>query len=67
MKSIIVRGIAVAAFGVAAAGLTAGTASAKPLEEIRCTPIDQVIARAHDAVTTIFHHKDKKEENRCVN
>jgi hypothetical protein len=33
MKSIILRGIAVAAFGVAAAGLTAGTASAKPLEE----------------------------------
>jgi hypothetical protein len=40
------------------------------LDEIKCTPIDQVIDRAHDVVTAIFHHDDKKEEkkdNRCVN
>jgi hypothetical protein len=70
MKRIIVRGIAIAAFGAAAAGLTAGAANARPLEETKCTPIDQVIDRAHDVVTSIFNHNDKKEEkkdNRCVN
>jgi hypothetical protein len=68
MKKLAMRVIAVAAFGAAAAGLTAGTASARPLEEIKCSKIDQVIASAEQVVTAILHGKDKKEEqNRCVN
>ena len=66
MKSVIMRAIAIVVFGAAAAGLTAGTANARPLEEIRCTPIDQVIHRAEDVITSIFHGKNKKEqETRC--
>jgi hypothetical protein len=68
MKSVIMRGIAIVVFCAAAAGLTAGTANARPLEEIRCTPIDRVIASAEHVFTEIFHPKNKKEEqNRCVN
>ena len=46
MKKFVMRVIAVAAFGAVAAGLTAGTANARPLEEIKCSKIDQVIASA---------------------
>jgi hypothetical protein len=68
MKTIIMRGIAIVVFCAAAAGLSAGTANARPLEEIRCTPIDRVIASAEQVFTDIFHGKDKKEEpKRCVN
>jgi hypothetical protein len=68
MKAVIVRGIAIVVLGAAAAGLSAGTANARPLEEIRCTPVDQVIHKAEDVIASIFHGKDKKEEEkRCVN
>ena len=62
MKSVIMRGIAIVVFGAAAAGLTAGTANARPLEEIKCSRIDQVIHTAEDVITSIFHGKNKKEE-----
>jgi hypothetical protein len=65
MKSIVARAVALAAFGAVAAGLTAGTANARPLEEIRCTPIDQVIASAEHVITTILQGKNEKEEKRC--
>jgi hypothetical protein len=66
MKSVIMRGIAIVVFGAAAAGLTAGTSNARPLEEINCSRIDQVIHTAQDVITSIFHGKNKKEqETRC--
>jgi hypothetical protein len=66
MKTVIMRGTAIVVFAAAAAGLTAGTANARPLEEIRCTPIDRVIHQAEDVIASIFHSKNKKEETkRC--
>jgi hypothetical protein len=68
MKAVIMRAIAIVVFGAAAAGLTAGTANARPLEETKCSKIDQVIHQAEEVITSIFNSKNKKEEdNRCVN
>jgi hypothetical protein len=68
MKAVITRGIAIVVFGAAAAGLTAGTANARPLEEIKCSKLDQVIQQTETVIASIFGAKNKKEEeNRCVN
>jgi hypothetical protein len=67
MKSIVVRAVALAAFGAVAAGLTAGTANARPLEErTQCTQLEWFFAYAYDKAANILKHEGKTDMYRAL-